>query len=71
MTSGGMMLSQFDRVFYWQLSDCSWGEPQRGDVIVDENNIQYTVRPDDDGNEAWKYHGQNRETVMVIGRRDF
>lgn len=71
ITAGGMELSEFDRVFFWKMSDCTLGKPQRGDVIVDENDERYTVRPSADGRDAWKYHGQNRNTIMVIGRRDF
>jgi len=67
----GLTLSQFDRVFMYKIADNNLGVPQRGDVIKDENNELYTVRPSEDGMSAWAYLGQNRDTVICVAKRDF
>ena len=72
LTLSGLELSEHDKVFYWALKDCDLGDgkPRRGDVILDEWGQKWTVRPSEERQESWHWHGQNQDAVGCMARRD-
>jgi hypothetical protein len=47
-----------------------FGDPKRGDTIIDESDGScWVVRPLDGLQDAWRYHGQTKDSYFVFTKR--
>lgn len=67
----GLIVSQSDRVFFWNVTaPGDFGMPRIGDVVVDvSDDSRWRILPTASDN-GWQWHGQGRTMVQVFTKQE-